>query len=117
MNDFYLWQTLSQTAVVGTGKAALPPPLLGFFAAKGMDVHTSPEETLLAAAALVQLRIRAGRQFPRWEGPVPEAVSMGPGAINDRAGRSLAAILSGRFAPALGEWLELFAASGLSLPP
>lgn len=117
MNDFYIWETLLQAAIVGTGKGVLPPPLLDHFMQKGLSAHSTPEETLLEASALTRLRIRAGRNFPHWEGSLPEGLPPEEEDIHVRAGRFLSAILSGRFAPALEEWLRLFAASGSALPP
>ncbi len=117
ISDYHIWQTLLQTAIVGAGKAALPPPLLDHLSEKGLDMHTSAEEALLAASALTRMRIKAGRRFPLWEDPIPAALPVQSELINIPIGRHLSAILSGRFAPALREWIGLFASSGFSLPP
>ena len=62
LDDFGIWQILFQTALAGTARAELPPFLLDHLAAKGLDIHASREETLLAAAALIRLRILAGKK-------------------------------------------------------
>lgn len=117
MDDFSIWQTLLQTAVVGADRAGLPPPMLEELARRGIDIHASPEEVLLAAAALVRHRIRAGQVFPKLRDELPEPAPLSHGIINRQASRLLGVMLSGRFAPALPEWLELFSRSGLTLPP
>ena len=117
MTDLEIWQTLVQTAVVGAERAALPPPLLDELERRGIDPFAAPEEVLLSAAALVRQRIRAGQLLPRLtdipEPPMPEENAV----INPQASRFLSIILSGRFAPALREWVGHFSRSGQSLPP
>ena len=117
LNDFHIWQTLLQTAVVGSGKASLPPPLLDYLRGKGLDTQAPEEEILLEAAVLTSLRIKAGRAFPTCEGPFPEPLPARTEVINAIAARSLTLILNGPFGPALPEWLELFAKEDMALPP
>ena len=117
MDDFTIWTTLVHAAVVGTDRSALPPPLLEQLAGKGLDVYGSAEEALLSAAALTRLRIKAGRVFPEWKTALPEPAFFQAGVIHSQASRFLSILLSGRYVPAFGEWLQLFTQRKLSLPP
>lgn len=117
MDDYNIWQTLVQTAVVGAGRASLPPPLLEELSARGIDIYAPEEEVLLAAAALVRQRIRAGQALPQRSEPLAQPVSFALGVVNPSASRFLSVMLNGKFAAALPEWLELFSRSGQSLPP
>lgn len=117
MDDFTIWKTLVQAAVVGTDRSGLPPPLLEQLAGKGLDVYGAPEEALLSAAALTRLRIKAGMVFPEWNRPLPEPAPIQTGVIHSQASRFLSMLLGGRYAPAFGEWLQLFTKRNLSLPP
>lgn len=117
MDDYTIWKTLVQTAVVGAGRTSLPPPLLEELAARGIDIYAPEEEVLLAAAALIRQRIRAGQVLPQRLNITVQAVSLENVVVNPSASRFLTAMLGGKYAAALPEWLELFSRSGLSLPP
>lgn len=117
MDDFTIWQTLVQTAVVGAGRASLPPPLLEELSARGIDIYAPAEEVLLSAAALIRQRLRAGQVLPQRAEPLAQPVSFVQGVVNPSASRFLSVMLSGKYAEALPEWLELFSRSSLSLPP
>jgi hypothetical protein len=117
MDDHAIWQTLVQTAVVGAGRTSLPPPLLEELSARGIDIYASEEEVLLAAAALIRQRIRAGQVLPQRLEAAAQTVFFENVVVNPSASRFLSAMLGGKYAAALPEWLELFSRSGLSLPP
>lgn len=117
MDDYSIWQTLVQTAVVGAGRASLPPPLLEELSDRGIDIYAPEEEVLLAAAALIRQRIRAGQVLPQRTESLAPPVSFAQGVVNPSASRFLAVMLGGKYAAALPEWLELFSRSGQSLPP
>lgn len=117
MDDHSIWQTLLQTALVGAERTSLPPPLLEELSARGIDIYAPEEEVLLAAAALFRQRIRAGQVLPQNYAPLAQPVSFAQGVVNPSASRFLSVVLSGKYAAALPEWLELFSRSGLTLPP
>jgi hypothetical protein len=68
------WESLLSTAMVGTGRRAVPPGILtGVVDPSDVDAE-SPEATVLAAAAVLGSYRRAGWVPPAWRGePVPPA--------------------------------------------
>jgi hypothetical protein len=91
--------------------------LLEELSARGIDIYAPEEEVLLAAAALIRQRIRAGQALPQRLDTAAQAVSFENVVVNPSASRFLSVMLSGKYAAALPEWLELFSRSGQSLPP
>ncbi|MCT2583737.1 DUF5691 domain-containing protein [Actinophytocola gossypii] len=70
------WERLLSTAVVGTGRRNVPADVLGGLAEVDAD---GPEETVLAAAAVLGAYRRAGWTPSRWREPLPE-----PSGVDER---------------------------------
>lgn len=115
------WQRLLSTALVGTERRAealpaLPEP------ASALDAgvrERPPEEGLLAAAGVLTVMRRAGRAVPP-AAEAPESPASEPDPrprCSPAAGAHLAAMLDGRHALVLAEWLEELARLGLRPPP
>ncbi len=109
-----LWSELVDTAMLGTDRRPLPAPPAGPFGRFGLG---SDAVALLDRAAAVQAARRAGAV------PEPAGLPLTPCPPDDRvqcpgpAAARLGAMLAGRHADLLGEWLAALRAADLALPP
>ena len=115
------WAGLLRAALLGTGRQ--PPPDAaadGSALARALAAAAgaSPEDTLLARAALLAAYRRAARVPARDERPaLPPAEEETAPLCPPAAARHLATMLGGTFAQALPEWLEAAARAGFVVPP
>jgi len=119
------WEELVSTALVGTERRPLPAgpapapgpgePGGAGGAVSGPGEPAGHEAVLLDRAALLVARRRAGRAAGRAE-PLPPAPAERLPQVARPAGRRLAAVLTGRHAGLLLEWLEAAAGRGLRAP-
>lgn len=116
------WAGLLGTAMVGTGRRALPPGVLG-----GLDggavVTGSPEAAVLAAAAVLGAYRRAGWTPPPWTGRAPEPAAADPRPVcSPAAGQVLELLLDrsirveGGNEPLIAYWLHACARAGQRPP-
>ncbi|HET9559324.1 MAG TPA: DUF5691 domain-containing protein [Actinomycetota bacterium] len=109
-----LWSELVDTAMLGTDRRPLPAPPAGPFGRFGLG---SDAVALLHRAAAVLAARRAGAV------PEPAGLPLTPCLPDDRvqcpgpAAARLGAMLAGRHADLLGEWLAALRAADLALPP
>ncbi|MFC3996676.1 DUF5691 domain-containing protein [Nocardiopsis sediminis] len=108
-----VWADLVSAALVGTGRRAVPDPA-GLPAVSEED----PALTLLARAALVAVRDRAGRVAGRAD-PLPAAPAETAPVVGDAAALRLRGLLDDAAGTGvhLGEWLDLAAERGRRVPP
>lgn len=105
-------QELIETAILGLERRALPAAATDFALP-----HDDDAGALLRALAGAQLAHKAARPL-RSAPALPAADEGAPLPLcRSESARHLSLILSGRYLPALDEFLDVFGASGFGLPP
>jgi len=109
------WQAVLTAALIGTERAVVPPPPLGFPKPEP-GTTTDPASALLDQAALLTVARRAGCRPETAEPPASAGDDPRP-AVSEAAGARLRRILGGENADLLHEWLNAAVAHGLRPPP
>jgi hypothetical protein len=117
-----IWEELSKIALIGTERAALSDETRAALAKLGVNVEEGDARALLEGAALYHPLRRASFPLASQSGePVQlapiEEPSSGLKPPAPRAAQHLRLILSGRYAPALPEYLALCQSKQQGLPP
>ncbi len=113
-----LWETLAQTALLGTERRALPPEALTTLQNWGVDTTTAAPTVLLESAAVLAQMRKAGTLLPNFIGKLPEASLVSEENFCNRSSiRFLGLILNGPYRKALPEFVFLAAKANKILPP
>ncbi|HMQ50052.1 MAG TPA: DUF5691 domain-containing protein [Saprospiraceae bacterium] len=113
-----VWEDLAKTALLGTTRSQLSPPTLAALEQLGVDISGASAPVLLEAAALYQVLKKAAFPLQPYTGETPSFVQTTatrpfPG---NRSIQHLQSILSGKYLPALPEFLALLARQQQQIP-
>lgn len=108
------WHTVLKTLIVGTERSPLPSPELTRL---GLAPAADPAQTALEALAAANLLRKAGLRLLAGRGGEKVAALDARPLCPDAAAQDLEKILSGAYADALPEFLDLLAQNNLRLPP
>jgi hypothetical protein len=117
------WDSLLSTAMVGTGRRAVPPDLLAGVTGKSTVDTDSPEAAVLAAAAVLGSYRRAGRLPPAWRGDTTPPAAPDPRPESSPAATQVLELLLDRNVRIDGgnelltrQWLAACAAANRRVP-
>lgn len=113
-----IWQEIVKAALIGTGRANLPPVVTQASKALGIDQSLPPETQLLHVATAYAQMHKAGKEAIQWTEALPD-----PGDTSDanvcppEATRFLYRILGGEYEELLPEFIQNLVDRQMSLPP
>jgi hypothetical protein len=102
-----IWSELVRLALLGGERSTLSPELRKKLESYGIQTDNAFPEVLLESAALVNQIRKAAFKLEPFEGQLPDTLTAAQGqACSARSTAHLYAILAGRYAPALTEFLQ-----------
>ncbi len=113
-----VWRELINTALLGTERRQLTPELRQALARQGLDAELPAAQLLLEGAAVFHQLKRGAGSLEVFQGNLPEPPAIqGTRPVDPRSAYHLQLILSGRYLPALEEYVAGISGQEKVLPP